>query len=234
MSPPPPFVLFGPTHVAALTLAVAVPVGLALAARRLSELARLRLATALAVLLVGSRVAGTVVRKVAFGVPLTQQLPFHLCAILVFVSAWMLWRRSYPVFEVVYFWTFGGVVQALLTPNVPAGFPHPAFVIHFVTHGLLLLAALYATLVLGFRPRPVSILKAFAALNLYALLVLPLNLLLDTNFLFLLRKPAAPSLLDHLGPWPWYLLTLEGIALAVFALCYLPYAVADRWGRDGR
>lgn len=224
----PRFVLLGPTHLVTLAVILVVAVGLAYAARLLPTRDQHRLATALAALMVGSRLAGTAVYKVAFGVPLLDQLPLHMCGILVFVSAWMLWRRSYATFEVVYFWTFGGTIQALVTPDLPVGFPHPAFVTFFFTHGLLIVAALYATLTLGFRPRPVSILKALAALNLYALLVTPVNLALGTNYLYLMRKPSGPSLLDHLGPWPWYLLALEGIGLVVFALCYLPYALADR------
>ncbi len=40
--------------------------------------------------------------------------------------------------------------------------------------------------------------------------------------MFLARKPSTPSLLDLLAPWPWYLLQLELVALA---LCFLMLGV---------
>jgi hypothetical integral membrane protein (TIGR02206 family) len=205
-----------------VALAVAVP----LAARRLSPQAQRRWSLFLAVFLLVTRAIHTWVQWL-FGVPLLQQLPLHLCGVLIFVLAWMLWRRSYATFEVAYFWTLGGATQALLTPDLPVGFPHPGYLSFFASHGLLLLCAGWALIVFRFRPRPRSILKALLALNVYALALLPVNLALGTNYLYLLRKPGAASLLDLFGPWPWYLLVLEGVGLAVFALCYLPWWIAD-------
>lgn len=229
----PPFHLFGATHLATLALLVALAVAVPLAARRLSETTQRRLTMGLAVFLVATRAVHTWVQWL-FGVPLLQQLPLHLCGILVFVSAWMLWRRSYATFEVAYFWTFGGATQALLTPDLPVGFPHPGYVTFFASHGLLLLAGFWGVLMLRFRPRPISILKAWAWLNLYALAVVPVNLALGTNYLYLMRKPGVASLLDHFGPWPWYLGVLEGIGLLVFSLCYLPWWIGDLRRRRSR
>ena len=40
--------------------------------------------------------------------------------------------------------------------------------------------------------------------------------------------PPTTTLFDVLGPWPWYLLALELLALASFALWYVPWALLDR------
>ncbi len=59
--------------------------------------------------------------------------------------------------------------------------------------------------------------------ELYILTVIPVNFLLGTNFGFLARKPDNPSLLDHLGPWPWYILSLQLVALLLLFLLALPF-----------
>ena len=46
--------------------------------------------------------------------------------------------------------------------------------------------------------------------------------------------PAFPSLLDMLGPWPWYILVLEAIGAVAFVLVYLPYALRDSLRGQGR
>ena len=35
------------------------------------------------------------------------------------------------------------------------------------------------------------------------------------------------SLIDVLGPWPWYILALEGVGLVLFFLLYLPFAIRE-------
>ncbi|MEM8998191.1 MAG: hypothetical protein AAGF23_25640, partial [Acidobacteriota bacterium] len=81
---------------------------------------------------------------------------------------------------------------------------------------------------MGLRPQPMSILRAFAVLNLYALSVTPVNVIFDANFLYLMAKPAQASLMDHLGPWPWYILALEVLAFLSFLVYYAPFAIYDK------
>ena len=56
------------------------------------------------------------------------------------------------------------------------------------------------------------------------------NAWLVTNFGFTARKPVNPSLLDHLGPWPIYLLWMQVLAAVLFSLLALP--VLARKNRD--
>jgi len=49
----------------------------------------------------------------------------------------------------------------------------------------------------------------------------------ESNYMFIAHKPDTPSLLDVLGPWPWYILSAEAVGLAVGLLLYLPFALRD-------
>ena len=73
-----------------------------------------------------------------------------------------------------------------------------------------------------------SIPRVLVVTVLYAAVLIPLNALLGTNHMYVNAKPDSASLLDHLGPWPWYNLTAIGAAMVLFTLSYAPFAIADR------
>ncbi len=54
-----------------------------------------------------------------------------------------------------------------------------------------------------------------------------INLALGSNYLFIMHKPETASLLDVLGPWPWYILSMEALGFVIFFLLYLPWLVKD-------
>jgi len=111
----------------------------------------------------------------------------------------------------------------MLTPDLSVGFPHPRFFHFFLGHGLIMLGVLYATIVWQFRPVLRSAGKAvFASIVLMASVGL-LNYLLGTNYMYLCAKPAQDTLMDAMGAWPWYLLTLILAGSAVYMLCLLPF-----------
>lgn len=228
MTPESSFSLFGPAHLLAITLIGGAGVLLPLwVRRRRSPATAERVARVLAALLVVQEFFRIWMDVRVYGSPWTERLPLHLCGVAIFLTAVVLVRKTYGLYEIVYFWGLGGTVQAILTPELHHGFPHPLFVTFFLAHGLIIVGALYATLVFRLRPTYASIRRVFLVTLAYAALVTPLNLALGTNYLFLMHKPERPSLIDFLGPWPWYVPLLGVAGIVFFHLCYLPFAVAD-------
>jgi hypothetical integral membrane protein (TIGR02206 family) len=159
---------------------------------------------------------------------LQTMLPLHLCSILVWVGAWMLVTKSYKIYEFMYFMGIAGAIQALATPDLGIyGFPHFRFFQTFISHGLIVTAAIYMTVVEGFRPTWKSMIRVFVWMNLYALAVYFINDYLGSNYLMINHKPELPSLLDLLPPWPIYILYMELIGVASMLLLYLPFAFKD-------
>ena len=81
-----------------------------------------------------------------------------------------------------------------------------------------------ATIVMGFRFSPGCVARVLAATALYASIIMPLNYVLDSNYLYLRHKPEQATLIDLLGPWPWYILSLALLAVSVAVVLYLPFA----------
>ncbi len=151
-------------------------------------------------------------------------LPFHACYFINLLLPFMLWRRSFFLFEITYYMVMGGCIQALFTPDLHFGFPHYINFRYFVVHMGLAQSILYAVFVYRFRPTWRSFGRAFLWINIYFVFVLGINYLLGTNFMYLRHKPNAPTLLDLFGEWPWYIVGGEFLCLVMFTLVMLPFA----------
>ena len=148
-------------------------------------------------------------------------LPLDLCNLVLAACILALIRPNRLISEIAYFWGLGGVVQATLTPDLANGFPSWDFTFFFWGHGATLLAISFIISDRNFQLRRNSIARMMIALNVYALVVGTVDSIGGWNYGYLCRKPAMSSLLDFLGPWPWYLLSLELISFLMFLLFYL-------------
>lgn len=226
----PPFELFSSPHLWALGAVVAGCVLFPAVARGRLEMPVRR---TLAALLVVHIMFKTWLWIEVVGRSWNTMLPLHLCDIADLLCVLFLLRASQHLYELVYFWGLAGTLQALITPDLPWSFPHPTFVAFFFGHGIIIVVAVFATWRLEFRPRAMSIVRAFLALNLYALLITPINIALSANYLYLMAKPESATLIDHLGQWPWYILALEVLAFFSFVIYYLPFAAYDALWANG-
>ena len=159
--------------------------------------------------------------------PWQDRLPLHFCSLMALVCFIALWFRTPWACAVAYFGVLTASVQGLITPMLHDGFPSAAFFAFFVGHGLLLISALYLPAVLQWRARPWDDMRALGLCDAYLVLIIPVNIWLDTNYGFTRYAPAG-TVLEYFGSAPWYLLTLQIPALVLLRLLYLTVRVRKK------
>lgn len=222
------FRLFGTPHLSALGLVVMLNGLLLLARNRLTESARRWIRYALALLLLVNESLYHLWRFSTGQWTVQEMLPFHVCTVMVYLSAVMLITKNRAIYQYLYFLGIGAATQALLTPNAERwGFPHFRFFQTMISHGAIVTAALYMTLVERYRPQLKALGTILIGMNIYIGVVQGVNMALGSNYLWIARKPNVATVIDYLGPWPWYILSMEALGVAVCLLLYLPFAVLD-------
>ncbi|MGA8043485.1 MAG: TIGR02206 family membrane protein [Terracidiphilus sp.] len=213
--------IFGPVHLAILA---AVPLFAALLAMlhwRLPSSGR-SIRGGLSILLVVS-FASYYGSFAAHGVRMIpNHLPLELCDFSLWLVIAALLTLKPAIFDLAYYWALAGASMSLLTPNMS----HPSLFVaiqFFADHGLIVAATLYLVWSGQARPRRGSVLRAMVALNVLAAVVGTFDNVFKTDYMFLRTKPSTVSLLDMLGPWPWYILSLEAVGFGLFLLLYLPF-----------
>jgi hypothetical integral membrane protein (TIGR02206 family) len=149
-------------------------------------------------------------------------LPLQLCDATLWMSAIACLTLAPRAVEFAYFAGLAGAGMAILTPDLWSPWPSYPAVYFFVAHGGIVIAVV--ALVFG-RIAPLregAVWRAFTMLVAYACAVGAVNAITGANYMYLRQKPRGASLLDQLGPWPWYLIPAAAVSLAFFWLLWLP------------
>ena len=220
------FTTFSGTHAVTVIIGVAV-LAILVAAARLSDRAKTLVTAILAFLnLTAYGYTQFAWSCCDHAAALDNIVPFHLCDISSFLAGYALLTRKQLACELIYYWGLAAATQALITPAIDYSFPHPAYFTFFIQHFAIVGAALYLPTHEGWRPlQPFwrSPLRAILWVNVYFLFACLMNLLLDTNFGYLAHPPPHPSLIDHLGPWPYYIISFEIIAFTMILILTIPF-----------
>ena len=228
-----PLVIFSASHITAVVLIFLVCLVLVLLKGKLqAELAEKRFRVCMAVVISVQQILLYIWYAYTGEWSVSWTLPIQLCDIAIFLSVLVLITKNLYLSELLYFWGLGGAVQAILTPDMGNyTFPHFIFYQFFLGHGLIVMTCLFITFDKSFKITIKSVCRAFVITNIYAAIIIPVNAITGGNYLFLRYKPQSGTIMDLLGPWPWYLLSLEAVAAAVFLLLYLPYAFTTHPGK---
>ncbi len=162
-----------------------------------------------------------------------DHLPITVCGWVVIFSSYMLLGKSQTLFDICYFWLLAGTIFALITPTVisytgPTRFRYYQF---WLEHTLGYIAVFYMIFVHKMRPTIRSMIKAYVALIVLAVVAFFANRMIGpgANYLFLARPEDTPSVLDILPPN--FILRTAVMAAAItllFFISYLPWYLKDR------
>jgi len=150
-------------------------------------------------------------------------LPLQLCNILPFIMLFALLRKSKMLLSIIFFWILAGTAQANVTPTLENSLPHYEAIRYWMIHVGLPILAVYSFYVLGFRYTFRDVVRSALGLNVVAAIIYPINYFLDANYLYLNAKPPPGTIYDLLGPWPWYIMSLEGVMLILFSIVLIPF-----------
>jgi hypothetical integral membrane protein (TIGR02206 family) len=152
-----------------------------------------------------------------FNFDIAVTLPLHLCDLAWIAATWALWtHKPFPV-ALTFFWGLTLTIQGVITPALNEDVPHPRYFAFWALHLLIVWAAVYLVIGLGKVPRWRDYGATVATTLGWAAATYALNVVADTNYGYLMRKPRS-SILDLFGPWPWYVLQEIVLVVAVWAL----------------
>jgi hypothetical integral membrane protein (TIGR02206 family) len=142
-------------------------------------------------------------------------LPLQLTDVVSATAVIALWTRRQLAVELLYFLSLSASLQALLTPDLGQSFPSVYYFTYFVYHIGAVVAALMLVFGLRIYPRQKAALRTFAITLIWAAVAGIGDVVTKGDYMYLRTKPVHNSLLNLLGPWPWYIATTAALALAI-------------------
>lgn len=148
---------------------------------------------------------------------LQDSLPLHLCRISVVMAGLALITQKQTLYEWTVYLGLPCGLHSILTPEFAQGNSLWMMTDYYFTRTMLLFVPVFLSFTVGKVPRRKAVAANFIYANIFVVIIFPLNLILGSNYMYLLQKPVVknPFLI---GEWPWYILGLEiaGIMHMVF------------------
>lgn len=147
-------------------------------------------------------------------------LPINVCRSTPFVAMFGILTKNRKALAYTYFAGMGSNIMALVSPELFSTFPDLHFILFFITHWGNLLIILYIVHILRYVPTKKDLIFAIIAATVVVLITFGFDYFTNSNYNYLMAKPVTPSLMEPLGPWPYYLLWCELIGIIMFSMFY--------------
>lgn len=223
------FNLFGTAHILSLIVLTLFGIILIYLVRKLaSPKLAMDIGRVIGVIMIVMEISSRYILVIVEQRTLAESLNLHFCGLSIWFVAIILIKPIYRLYEIAYFWGIAGASMALLTPDIIYSFPHFLNISFFFGHGLIVIGALYATFIYNLRPTLKSLSWVSMLTIFFVAIMIPVNKVLGTNYMYVVHKPNVASPVDFFGPWPWYIVVALIVAILMFTLLYLPFWIADK------
>lgn len=227
------FTLFGTSHLVASSIVfviIAIIIYRKDAIRESKYFNHMRVS--LAILTLGQEVALNIYRLFMGEWSISTSLPLQLCGLAVITSSVVLLTQSKKIFINTFFMMMIGATLALITPGIEnnLGFPHFRFFQFFISHGLIVINFAFILFVMEFQQdvKYRHLLNNFVSLLAIAAFALIIDVLVDGNYLYLMRKPDGDTAFDLFGEHPWYIINIFFFGIPIFFhTFYIPFFIRD-------
>ena len=154
----------------------------------------------------------------------SKELPVHLCSISGLICCFIMFipknKRQF-LFEFLFYCGIIGGIQAIFTPLLDDYGGYNFFYIQFFfKHAMIIAFPIYLRNNLGMKLTKFSWLKTYFALNILMVLLIQLNNILDSNYMYVNVPPAVDNPMV-IGEWPIYLYWWELFVLILILLVFL-------------
>lgn len=210
-------------HFVPIAIAIVVTIVLFWQSNRMEKSSQERLLHKMALFISATVIAFHIYKIYQGNYNLATDLPLYLCSLLGLIIPIFTYFKYKWMYEILVFWIIGGTLQAIITPDIPIGFPSFEFFRYWIVHLGLVVLILYATQVFKYRLSLKSVFKSILALQVYVVLMMLINFVLESNYFYLNSKPESSSLLDYMGEWPYYIVVGQLILIPYFLLIFLPF-----------
>lgn len=222
------FAHFSPFHLAWIFTGILITVLCCILYRRLGQKGRGVFRKTVALLLVADELF-KLIPMVVMGVFRLDYLPFQLCSINLFLIGWHAWKPGKLLDNFLYTVCIPGAVAAMLFPTWTKLPAVNYMLIHsFTVHILLVLYPVVLTAAGEIKPELKEVPKCLLLLAALAAVALVLNLLWDTNFMFLMSASKGNRLYWFGQHWGNHLLGFPVLIAAVILVMHIPWCVARK------
>ena len=127
-------------------------------------------------------------------------LPLHICDLVVWIIPLAMFTSMRWAPAVVYFWGVGLSSAAFFVPVLRQGPESMVYWLFWISHTQIVGSGIYLIVAGGYRPRFGDVLRALAALLVYAAIIVPIDAALGLDYGYFGRETS--SVASSLGPWP--------------------------------